>query len=118
MTSGAECTHTRRNPEILPKVSHADAEFVSTVEQSTADPGTPRCRITGTFTTDEELLELVAAVHPALTRTAQIALCLTVGTAATTKLHHSVDELELRLRGTRGVDEGLAQYLYTALGWR
>ena len=95
MTSGAECAHSRRNPEILPKVSHADAEYVSTVEQSTADPGTPLCRITGTFTTDEELLELVAAVHPELPKTAQFALCVTVGTAATTNLHHSVDELEL-----------------------
>ena len=102
-------------PEIIPKVSLADAENVSTVEQSTADPGTPRCRITGTFTTDEGLLELVAAVHPALPRTAQFALCVTVGTAATTDLHHSVDE---RLRGTRGVDEVLAQFVYTALGWQ
>ena len=92
-------------PEILPKVSVADTEYVSTVEQSTAHPGTPRCRITGTITTDEELLELVAAVHPALPRTAQLALCVTVATAATTDLHHSVDE---RLRGTRGVDEVLA----------
>ena len=65
---------------------------------------------TGTFTTDEELLELVAAVHPELPKTAQFALCVTVGIAATTDLHHSVDELELRLRGTRGVDEVLAQY--------
>ena len=46
------------------------------------------------------------------------ALCVTVGTAATTDLYHSVDELEQRLRSTRGVDEVLAQYVYTALGWR
>ena len=31
-------------------------------------------------------------------------------TAATTDFHHSVDELEQRLRATRGVDEVLAQY--------
>ena len=77
-----------------------------------------RCMITGTFTTDEELLELVAAVHPELPKTAQFALSVAVGTAATTDLHHSVEELEQRLHGTRGVDEVLAQYLYTALGWR
>ena len=74
LTSGAECTHSRRNPEILPKVSQAVAEYVSTVEQSTADQKHRRCMITGTFTTDEELLELVAAVHPELPNTAQFAL--------------------------------------------
>ena len=69
---------------------------------------------TGTFTTDWELLELVV-----LSRTAQFALYVTVVTAATTDVRHSVDEmLEQRLLDTRGVDEVLAQYLYTALGWR
>ena len=40
LASGAECTHSRRKSEILPKVSFADAEYVSTVEQSTAHPKT------------------------------------------------------------------------------
>ena len=40
LTSEAECTYSRRKPEFLPRASLADAEHVSTIEQSTAHPGT------------------------------------------------------------------------------
>ena len=109
------------NPEILTKVSLADAEYVSTVEPSIAQRGTPSSqnhrdvhdpKRRGTACWN---LSLQFTLHRKLHRTAQFALCVTVVTAATTDSHHSVDELlEPKLHDTRDVDEVLAQYLFTA----
>ena len=69
-----------------------------------------RCMITGTSTTDEELLNLSLqfTLHRRLPRTAQFALCEAVVTAATTDFSHSVDELlEQKQHDTRSVDESI-----------